>query len=420
MRACLTLNPGLQEGPLRALFPEPNDFDLYQLPEKFRPVVKSHLKLMKAVYIHKSIDMSFSELSDLVNNLIRAGDSQTKWINVPLMNSLNELLAVYKVRQQSHPEDVASLEFQDLEIDDLTPQKSSSLEQLANIINKAFKLSLNDKNPELHLSKRMDIYFFLALLIKVYFKLNKLELAKSVEKALKGTRFQLPDMGSSISNHTSGITYYYYSSLLSLDDGDFVQSEEKLVQALELIRYYKSLFSKQSQQILLILLPLKMYNKQKSPQNVKKFWRHYPDLQTMYHNNLFKAIREGNLALFDACVSKFQTIFLKNHLYLLIELLRQHCYLNLIKTCVSIVQENNEDPQSHIVPLTAFQLSFEYSKYNISNTNPFDFSNHLYNYTLDEIECIVANLIALGKIKGYLSHTNRCIVLSKTTPFPSQ
>lgn len=417
MKACLTLNPGQQEGPLRSLFAEPNDFDLYLLPEKFRPVVKSHLRLMKAVYIHKSIEKSFTELSELVNDLIRAADSQNKWINVPLMNSLNELVAVYKVKQQTHPEDIASLEFQDLEIDDTTAQKTSSLESLANTVNKAFKLSLNDKNPELHLSKRMDIYFFLALLIKVYFKLNKLELAKSVEKALKGTRFQLPDMASSVSNRTSGITYYYYSSLLSLDDGDFVLSEDKLGLALDLIRYYKSPFSKQTKQILLILLPLKMYNHQKSFRSSSKLWNRFPDLKTLYHDNLFKAVREGNLALFDACMAKFQTVFLKHHLYLLVELLRQHCYLNLIKECVSIVQQQ-DNPQAHIVSLTALQLSFEFSKYNVNNTCAFDFSTHSYNYTLDEIECIVANLIALGKIKGYLSHANRCIVLSKTVPFP--
>ena len=37
---------------------------------------------------------------------------------------------------------------------------------------------------------------------------------------------------------------------------------------------------------------------------------------------------------------------------------------------------------------------------------------------LDEIECILANLIFQGKIKGYLSHQKRFLVVSKADPFP--
>jgi hypothetical protein len=38
---------------------------------------------------------------------------------------------------------------------------------------------------------------------------------------------------------------------------------------------------------------------------------------------------------------------------------------------------------------------------------------------LDEVECIVANLIFRGFIRGYLSHAKRVLVLSKRDPFPT-
>jgi len=38
---------------------------------------------------------------------------------------------------------------------------------------------------------------------------------------------------------------------------------------------------------------------------------------------------------------------------------------------------------------------------------------------LDEIECIVANLIYQGKVKGYISHQRRHLILSKVSPFPT-
>ncbi len=38
---------------------------------------------------------------------------------------------------------------------------------------------------------------------------------------------------------------------------------------------------------------------------------------------------------------------------------------------------------------------------------------------MDEIECILANLIFQSKIKGYLSHEKRTLIVSKADPFPS-
>ena len=54
-------------------------------------------------------------------------------------------------------------------------------------------------------------------------------------------------------------------------------------------------------------------------------------------------------------------------------------------------------------------------------------SLHLFNRALawcgtemdiDEVECVVANLIFRKFIKGYISHKSRVVVLAKTTPFP--
>lgn len=38
--------------------------------------------------------------------------------------------------------------------------------------------------------------------------------------------------------------------------------------------------------------------------------------------------------------------------------------------------------------------------------------------TIDETQCIVANLIFDGKIKGYISHQHNKLVVSKQNPFP--
>ncbi len=37
---------------------------------------------------------------------------------------------------------------------------------------------------------------------------------------------------------------------------------------------------------------------------------------------------------------------------------------------------------------------------------------------MDGVECLVADLIFKGYVKGYISHTKKTLVLSKTNPFP--
>ena len=37
---------------------------------------------------------------------------------------------------------------------------------------------------------------------------------------------------------------------------------------------------------------------------------------------------------------------------------------------------------------------------------------------MDEVECMVANLIYRGYVKGYISHSKKTLVLSKANPFP--
>lgn len=408
-RNCISISPGSDVGMQRAKFPEPSEFDLFQLSEKFRSVVRAYLKMMKAVYIYKDIERAFNELDDMVNHLNRAADSQTNWINCALINACTELMAVHKVKLQSNPEE-ESIEFQYLEVDDVQP---SSLEKLANTINRSFKLSLNDKNLDLELSKRTDIYFFLGALIKIYYQLGKLEMAKSVEKALNGSRFQLPPLNGKLSAKKYAVYYLYYSALLALDDANFVKSQEKLEEALNISTYYKNTKSIQIEKILLILIPLQLYNNRFVAS--ERIWKDFPRLRIIYKENLFKAISSGNIKQFNLILEKFELLFLKKHIYLLVENLKILCYYRLMKKTALYLKSLNEgSKENHIISLTAFQLALD-----ISNNGGAISGDILEPTTLEEIECILANLISSGKIKGYLSHSNKCIVLSKQNPFPN-
>lgn len=60
--------------------------------------------------------------------------------------------------------------------------------------------------------------------------------------------------------------------------------------------------------------------------------------------------------------------------------------------------------QSHQLRLQDFQLSLE-----VVTGQPM---------SMDEIECIITNLIFNGYMKGYMSHQKKILVVSKAQPFP--
>ena len=83
--------------------------------------------------------------------------------------------------------------------------------------------------------------------------------------------------------------------------------------------------------------------------------------------------------------------------YLLLEKCKTVCYRNLFKRIHLVIGK----PQ---VSLAHVANAFKWLG--------------IHNMDLDEMECILANLIYTGYIRGYLSHNKRVLVLSKRDPFP--
>jgi hypothetical protein len=83
--------------------------------------------------------------------------------------------------------------------------------------------------------------------------------------------------------------------------------------------------------------------------------------------------------------------------YLLLEKCKTVCYRNLFKRIHLILDK-------HQISLSYAAKAFKWLGM------PID---------LDEVECILANLIYRGYVRGYLSHSKRVLVLSKRDPFPT-
>lgn len=431
-QALLTINPGQDRGLAIANFENPSDIDLYALPEKFHAVVRAYLKVMRSIYIASDLKSSFVDLNELLVCLNRAAETQSNWICPALINCSEELISVYQVRMKQFPsEDGSVIEPNEFSIE---IHRDSPLEVVANTINKSFKICLTDKTLELSLSKKKSIHFFLAALMKIYFKLDKLELAKSVEKALAATGYPFPTIKKTpIHYRKYVVSYLYFSALLSLNDSDFVSAEKKLCTAMEFLSHYKNPVAvcKQTEMMLMLLVPLKM-NNSRTTLKAKK-WNKYPSLKFVFKDRLFPALKSGNLRLFDHWTRVFQKIFLKRYLYILILHLRNLCILRLFQRTHKLYSEIISTTP-HIVPFSAFQLALLFSRSYDPRPQKDSKLVHLgaagsaLSSDLDtvqlphvdygEIECLLANFILKRLIKGYLSHSNKCIVLSKTEPFP--
>lgn len=420
LQGLLSINPKKNKGPERANFNDPNDIDLFALPEKFHAVVRGYLKAMRLIYVLSDINELFQDLNALVVALNRAAENQSNWICPALINSSDELLSLYQVRAKSKRLASKSAELQGgssaANTAMLNPREDEdALELVAATINKLFKICLTDKNMDAKTSKKACIHFFLAALIKIYFRLNKLELAKSMEKALLGTGLAVPTIiNSPIEYRKYTVTYLYFSALLSLDESDFGLAKAKLLTAMEFLSCYQkpAKLRLHTEKILMLLVPLVYVDLHTVlPPLV---YEQFPNLKFIYHDKLLRAVRQGDLHLFDESVEKFQRIFLSRHIYLLVVHLKNLCLLRVIqKAAAAYASIASESP--HIMPYSTIQLALELLMQGGLHDGA---ATPQYSNTPEEIECIIANLIAKRWVKGYMSHANRCIVLSKTEPFP--
>ncbi|KAF3988697.1 hypothetical protein FT663_03929 [Candidozyma haemuli var. vulneris] len=391
----LCLEPSLYDAAETANCGDLSDIDLYQLPEKFRPLIRSYVRLLRSIYKHKSIDQAFENFLLFMGDFNRMAETMPSWVCTALISSSNELLSVYQVRARNKDK----------------AENDESLERVSTVIHRSFKICLTDKSTDPATSKKSCIHFFLASLIKIYFKLDHIDLAKSMEKALMGTNSAIPAIINCPAQYRMHVvTYLYYSSLLSLDDGDYPFAEVKLLTALEFLACYgsKKRPCPQEEKILMLVVPLKYLSSRK--QLPEKVYEQFPNLKFIYKDRLLKAVKQGNISAFDDYLQQFHKVFLSRHIYLLALRLKQVCYLSLVRKTANFYKTVTETTP-HIVPFAYFQAAFTYSQSPDAEAKE--------EVSMEQVECILTNLIVHKHVKGYLSHSNKCIVLSKTDAFPA-
>ncbi|KAK1341927.1 hypothetical protein QTO34_016678 [Cnephaeus nilssonii] len=260
------------------------------------------------------------------------------------------------------------------------------LEKAAELLMSCFRVCASDTRAGIEDSKKWGMLFLVNQLFKIYFKINKLHLCKPLIRAIDSSN--LKDDYSTAQR----VTYRWNVEHDASSSSTFIVSENFRAFYLSFaFEHCHRLSQKNKRMILIYLLPVKM------------LLGHMPTIELLkkYHLMQFaevtKAVSEGNLLLLNEALAKHETFFIRCGIFLILEKLKIITYRNLFKKVYLLLK-------THQLSLDAFLVALKFMQ--------------VEDVDIDEVQCILANLIYMGHIKGYISHQHQKLVVSKQNPFP--
>ncbi|TNV78464.1 hypothetical protein FGO68_gene14887 [Halteria grandinella] len=239
--------------------------------------------------------------------------------------------------------------------------------------------------------------FYLSLrMIKIRFKMNSYKDSESCFKWID-MQFEKENFNKSDFSISWRVTHAYLQGRLHIYKNELPEAREKLRFAFE---HSHPGYPNNKRKILKFLIPVEMnlYN--------------FPSEQLLTKYNLTEyleisqACMKGDMVKFEQALSQNMDNFVFGGVYMIAERLRHLTLRNLIKKVALVVKKEPAYQQNGKASIVKLDLIFNILKEWDSQID------------LDEIECIIANLIYMGFIKGYISHEQRLMVLSNIEPFP--
>lgn len=235
-------------------------------------------------------------------------------------------------------------------------------------------------------SKKRAILAAVNVLFKIYFRLNTLQLCSKTIAVIEGPGHVMGNL--SVFPVCDVVTYKFYVGRLKMYEDKFEDAREAFRLAL---KHCPPHSLRNRQRILAFLVPVEMcLGVMPSPQVGSKYGLHE-------YVSLAQAARVGDLRTFDQLFRAHRLVFIRLGTYLVLEQVRSIAYRNLIKR-VHLISSSTR------INVAAIEAALKWMGVDAD---------------MDEIECILSNLIFQSKVKGYLSHQKRVLVISKADPFPS-
>jgi len=288
-------------------------------------------------------------------------------------------------------------------------EKRCKLEEAARLLQKSFQCTITDRSPIAE-SKKWGTLHVINDLFQIYFELNNLRLCQNLIRPVELKSFlkerDLDAMGNVVSYTEQAlagdaiygqqfaiaqlVTYKYFVGRLSMLNSQFDKAEAELTFA---FTRCPAAATQNKRLILRYLVPVQMVlGRFASPALLRKY-------RLPFFVPLCRAVHRGDLKGFEQELEKNQTLFIQHGSYLLVERAKIITYRNFFRRVVEMqkVPSNKIDLKMFRRCLAAIGIDME----------------------TDEIECIVANLIYAGYVKGYIAHQHGKVVLSKQDAFPA-
>lgn len=340
------------------------------LSSPFDELVASHLKCSYSVHMKDFITAydHQTNLTQILTKIIQAQKESNWFLPVMYAACLDLRLLAQKIERERSGR---------------TEKPGEILEKAAECLMGCFRVCAADNRSAEEDTKRLGMLNLVNQLFKVYFRINKLHLCKPLIRAIESSPFK---NNFSLSQQ---ITFRYYVGRKAMFDSAYKTADEYLSYA---FHNCHKLSRRNKRLILIYLVPVKMllgYIPRRSvleKYDVIQFW------------DLVQAVCQGNLKRFDEIMEEHEEFFIKCGIYLIVDKLKLIAYRNLFRKVYLILN-------THQIPVESLQVALVH----LGQTD----------VDLDETQCIVANLIYEGKIKGYISHQHKKVVVSKQNPFPS-
>ncbi|KAJ5183393.1 hypothetical protein N7492_001009 [Penicillium capsulatum] len=345
----------------------------------------------------------FNAWKKLCNALIRSysGSASFAAWTVPCLYTAGKYLRIFAIKADEEVMARADFGLQE----DLTADSNAKMSDAALVINRMFTLCLNDRAP-IEESRKWGLYNTANLLFKTYFKINSVSLTKNLLRAISAQSDDIPPMEAFPKSHI--VTYKYYLGIIHFLDENYTEAEEHLTHAWRLCH---TRATKNRELILTYLIPCHLVTTHTLPSD--RLLAPFPRLEKLFRP-LSNCIRKGDLVGFDLAMSAGEDEFVKRRIYLPLERGRDIALRNLFrKVFIAGGFEEPKEGEPAVrrtrVPVAEFAAALRIGTHATGRTR----------VDIDEVECLLANLIYKGLMKGYIARERGIVVMSKNnSAFP--
>jgi hypothetical protein len=346
------------------------------IQDPLKDIVSQHMRAFTSM-ANKNYLEAFQTQAECADSFFAAimKDRDTNWW-LPAVNVVLLQLRKYSYRAE--------------ETRDAADKSTSYIVQAQEILTRFFSNMIIDRS-NVRCSKKMGCLFVIVHLLKIYFKIKSLRLCNNLINTVNNKNSMPPLSSFPMAQQ---VAYNYYLGRLQVFEEEYEKAGQTLMVAFTHCHREQK---KNKRRILQFLIPVRLLlGFFPAPALLHKY-------QLTQFSGIVDSIRGGNLKHFNETLEEFQDFFINKGIFLILEKLRNFVYRNLFrKVYLYNLQTCPEEKSNNQLKLSLLQASLRVNGIEMET---------------DELECILANLIWRGSIKGYIAHL-RCVVLSKTDPFP--